>query len=704
MGRLLEEIRTRGGDEATGDAKVFWTDAREIGIGDRVGPYRVEGPLGVGGMGVVVRAADERSGDEVALKLPRSGGGRSIRRFRREFDLLRSLDDPGIVPVLDFGVGRVRRANGTNNGEIAYFAMDLVAEAVTLKRWADEQGCTVTERVRLVAEVARIVQAAHGRGVHHLDLKPSNVLVDAQGQPRVIDFGVARATELGVLETTMTGPGQQLGTLAYMAPEQASGGRGSASAASDVYSLGAVLYELLVGRPPHVLEGLDYHEVLRTINTIPAVRPRNENPAVPRGLDAVVMKCLASTPGGRYPTADALRSDLLAVLDGETVSAIASERRSRMVRWIRRHTVLWTAWVSATVFLLTVLGSWLWVRWWMLQPVDVAYRPETGTGVMLSRNDLVLHTYHGLGESRQFRPDSQIVMLTPKWSSAGWQVLVRQTSAEAGIKARHRLRLYNAEAPATAVWESDLSMPLATVPKYVEDRPDPGAEPRVFLVADVFDEFPGAEIVVAEQNVTNAPTRIRVYARPEPGALPTEVAYETWNIGFVDRLLWDADRNQIIVAAFNNRPDWAALSDTDPHARSIVTIFALRPERGMIRKGFLTRDSDATEDVVWHAALPPLPGAFSASPHDLHSPAPNVVDLAVVVTRPGGTDRATRAWRLDTSTGEVDWVSSAPDDAWHSQMDRWGLAIDEGWGPISTGVPFFEPKRNKSEANSEPRS
>jgi serine/threonine protein kinase len=703
MDRLLDEIRSTAGDASTGDGELLWTDVREIGIGDRVGPYRVQGPLGVGGMGVVVRAADERSGDYVALKLPRVGGERSVRRFRREFDLLRSLDDPGIVPVLDFGVGEVRCADGASKGETAYFAMELVAEALTLKRWADEHGCSVPERVRLVAEVARIVQAAHGRGVHHLDLKPSNVLVDENGRPRVIDFGVARASELGVLETTMTGPGQQLGTLAYMAPEQASGGRGSASAASDVYSLGAVLYELLVGRPPHVLEGLDYHNVLRTIHNVPPTRPRAENPAVLRGLDAVVMKCLASTPGGRYPTADALRSDLLAVLEGETVSAIASERRSRVARWIRRHTVLWTTCVSAAVFLLTVLGSWLWVQWWMLQPVDVAYRRESGTGVLLSRSGLVLHTYEGLGGDRESQPSTHIVLLTPERSTAGRQVLVRQASAEAGIEARHRLRLFDLDAPDSAIWESDRSMPVASIPDYIEDQPTPGAEPRAFLVADVFDECPGVEIIVAEQNVRNAPTRIRVYGRPQAGALPTEVVYETWNVGFVNRLLWDADRRLIIAAAFNNRPDRSALPDTDPHARSIVTLFALRPQTGTIREGFLTRDADATQDVVWHAALPPLPGAYVAAPDGLHWINPDVVNLAVIVSRSGGNESAWRGWRLDPSTGAVDRAGSLPDDAWRSQMDCWGVAVDERWGPIATCVPFFEPKRAEADAGSEQR-
>lgn len=693
MARLLDEIRTTDGDMTTAGGGTLWTDARKIVVGDRIGPFRVEGLLGVGGMGVVVRAADERSGDEVALKLPRGGGERSIRRFRREFDLLRSLDDPGIVSVFDFGVGTVLRADGMTKGETAYFAMELVAEAVTLNRWVDEQGCTARERVRLMAEVARTVQSAHGRGVHHLDLKPSNVLVDANGQPRVIDFGVARATELGVLETTMTGPGQQLGTLAYMAPEQASGGRVAASVASDVYSLGAVLYELLVGRPPHALEGLDYHEMLRTIHNVPPARPRSENPAVSRGLDAVVMKCLASTPGGRYSTADALRSDLLAVLEGETVSAIASERRSRVVRWIRRHTLLWTAGVSAAVFLLTVLGSWLFVRWWMLQPVDVAYRPESGTGVLLSRNDLVLHTFEGVSRDRRIRSDTQIVMLTPEQSTAGRQVLVRQKSPGEAADSRYQLTLYNADAPETAIWESERSMAIESIPQYIENGPIPGAEPRAFLVADVFDEFPGVEIVVAEQNVTNAPTRIRVYARPQPGTLPTEVVYETWNIGFVNRLLWDADRRQIIAAAFNNRPDRSAMPDTDPHARSIVTVFALRPQPGTIHGGYLTRDPGAIEDVVWHAALPPLPDEFSASPQDLFSYAPNVVRLAVMATRPATNDYALRSWELDPATGAVDWTRSAPDDAWRSQVDRWRLAVDEWWGPILTNVPFYEPKR-----------
>ncbi len=690
MKQLLEEIAASDSHGFADDLDAPWALISSIRAGDRVGPYRVNAPLGTGGMGVVFSASDTRTSGRAALKLPKASNECAVRRFRREFDLIRRLDDPGIVRVLDFGVAEVRRGGDQNLGQTAYFAMELVADAWTLTDWADLHASTTDERARLIAEVARIVQTAHGRGVHHLDLKPSNILVSSDGKPRIIDFGVARATELGVTETTMTGPGQQLGTLAYMAPEQAAGGRAAASAVSDVYSLGTLLYELLTGHPPHDFDGMDYREMLHTINQVPPARPRSRNPSVSRGLDAIVMKSLAPTPGARYPTADALRTDLLALLEGDTVSAIASERRSRAIRWIRRHTLLWTTAVSITVFIATLLTSWLWVQWYVLQPNRVAFDQATSTGKLLSRSGLVLHTYEGLTHDKHTQRGSQIVLLTPGQTTSTRQILVLHKSSADQVM---QLRLYNIDAPGAPIWESDERMATSTIPPYNEADERAGAASRAFTVADVFAEHPGHEIIVAEQNWRNFPTRIRVYGRTSAGETPDEVLYETWNAGFINKLLWDPDRRRIIAAAFNNRPDRSALPGSDPHARNVVTVLAIDPVLGERRTGFLTRDADATNDVAWYLALPAVPGGYTTSPRSIHFPTPDRDQLMfqVELSKAEEAATATRSWALDPATGRPDskWV---PHDAWHVQLDTWGLTMPRTWGPVATGVPFFQAK------------
>src|SRR5262245_55387072 len=225
------------------------TPAPPAAVGPRLDRYRVVRVLGEGGMGTVYEAEQDSPRRTVALKVIRAGLASDLllKRFAREAEILGRLHHPGIAQVYDAGVAE--------NGQ-PYFAMELIA-GVPLDQYARDQALDVPGRLELVARVRDAVQHAHERGVIHRDLKPGNILVESSGQPKVLDFGVARAADADLRDgTDLTGTGQLIGTVSYMSPEQVAASPAVLDRRSDVYALGVILFELLAGRLPHALEQL----------------------------------------------------------------------------------------------------------------------------------------------------------------------------------------------------------------------------------------------------------------------------------------------------------------------------------------------------------------------------------------------------------------------------------------------------------------
>src|SRR5262245_20943393 len=220
--------------------------------------YRILRVLGEGGMGTVYEAEQQNPRRPVALKVIRPGlvSQAVLKRFAQEAQILGRLDHPGIARIYEAGV--------TDDGQ-PYFAMELIAGA-TLDQYVRLWTLTLPARLDLLARVCDAVQHAHDQGVVHRDLKPSNILVDESGQPRVLDFGVARAADADLLTSAyQTGTGHMVGTLVYMSPEQVVADPAGLDGRSDVYTLGVILFELLAGRLPYALENLPLPEAARVI-------------------------------------------------------------------------------------------------------------------------------------------------------------------------------------------------------------------------------------------------------------------------------------------------------------------------------------------------------------------------------------------------------------------------------------------------------
>ncbi len=312
--------------------------------------YRVLEEVGRGGMGVVYKAVHEGLKRTVALKMlpPESPTDAvEVARFYAEAEVVAAIQHPNVVQVFEFS-----QADGR-----PYMAMEFLPGGSLASRLTAPT--TVEDAAALVELLARAVQAAHEQGVVHRDLKPGNVLFDAEGQPHVTDFGLAKRGASNLTRTQVV-----MGTPAYMAPEQASGRTKYAGPAADIYALGVILYECLIGEPPCGRDGESW-EVLHRVLHAPVVAPKSRRGDVPSDLNQICLKCLEKDPTFRYTTSAALADDLLRFLRHEPVSVRPPGRIERAARWAKRRPAAAAAYaLGAAVFALVVVGSIVTSLWW----------------------------------------------------------------------------------------------------------------------------------------------------------------------------------------------------------------------------------------------------------------------------------------------------------------------------------------------------
>jgi TolB-like protein/Tfp pilus assembly protein PilF/predicted Ser/Thr protein kinase len=377
------------------------------------GDYELLEQIGRGGQGVVFRARQKSLNRTVALKVIGLGQWAAeahLKRFRLEAEAAARLEHTGIVPIHEVG-----ERDGS-----CYFSMKFV-EGGQLDEVGKREPIPIRRAVELMAKVARIVHYAHEHGILHRDIKPGNILLDAKGEPHLTDFGLARLVES---ESSVTHTLDVLGTPSYMAPEQAVGNNAAVSNATDVYGLGAVLYQTLTGQPPFA-GGTTYETIKLLLDTEPR-QPRVLNPKIDRDLSTICLKCLEKDPKRRYASALALAEDLERWLKHEPIRARRTGIFARGRKWVRRNPT--SALLAASLIAVAAAAGWI---VWKSQLIPHKVRITNGVAVLPFEN------LSGDPDNAYFADGIQEEILTRLAGIAGLKVISHTSTQQYQSKPRN---------------------------------------------------------------------------------------------------------------------------------------------------------------------------------------------------------------------------------------------------------------------------
>lgn len=605
-----------------------------------------------------------------------------------------------------------------------YFAMELIANALTLSEYATTRELNLRSRIDLIAKVCDGVQHAHQKGVIHRDLKPANILVNRDGEPRIIDFGVARASDADVQLTTQhTHAGDLIGTLRYMSPEQCDGDPAKIDTRSDIYSLGVVLYELLTGVPPYNTDGKTTLAAIHMIKDDVPRRPSHANRAVRGDLDAILMKALEKDPAHRYASAAEFAADLRRHLRGEPIDARPPGPATRAIKWAVRHPLTVSVCASALILVLAAIvgGTAYWYA--MTRPDRVVVSEDKSRAQLLTSAGYPLGTWSTAPNGFRFG----LLASRPSQLGGGPLVLLGFQSwaardCEGGVA------VFDCRASddvPTACWRLTADQIPSAKIHARRGSTEYCWEPSCFavttaIVADVFDDPPGVkaeELVcfIKHRNVTHG--AICVFR------LDGTMLYRIWIDNDLIELYWAPGPRVLVCYGANGEAFIEEREVENPRRDAPVhplVVFGIEPVRHRFVDDYLIQEpserllAHSEQLPLWYYCILPLdadhpPALVRCNDPRLRAPEdPQYAESAVLVTTLAGvrgdagasSQFGAKTWCVDARTGKV--IDVLP------QGDLYKRLGSPAAAPKSNSLPPFEdwrlgelPAKKKTSATSQ---